>query len=206
MSITFEQFKSICPTAQDEVLEGFLEDLDQYFEDFDLTTPLRQAHFLAQAAHETGGFRVFVENLNYSAQGLRKVFPRYFPTDDDANVYARKPVSIANRVYANRMGNGSEQSGEGWKFRGRGVFQITGKSNYNVMANRLQIDCVNNPDLLLSSDNALASALVYWTENDLNKLADKDDIIAVTKKINGGTNGLDERKAYLRRAKNALGL
>lgn len=205
MGITLDQLGDICPNADDDVLNGFLETMDESFEAYELTTPLRQAHFLAQAAHESGGFTIFTENLNYSAQGLLKIFHKYFPNESLAESYARQPRKIASRVYANRMGNGDEASGDGYKYRGRGVFQVTGKANYELMANELNIDCVNNPDLLLSTDNALESALVFWDKHNLNPLADRDDVEGITRKINGGTNGLDDRISYLRRAKRALG-
>ena len=162
-----------------------------------MDTPLRKAHFLAQVAHESGGLKYSAENLNYSAQGLRSVFGKYFKTNDIAALYARKPEKIANRVYADRMGNGNEASGDGWKFRGRGLIQLTGKDNYQQFAKDYGIDCVNNPDLLLDPQFALASACWFWQKRNLNTFADKDDIVMVTKRINGGVNGLNDRQQYL---------
>ncbi|MEN2283157.1 glycoside hydrolase family 19 protein [Algoriphagus sp. SE2] len=165
--------------------------------DFEINTPLRKSHFLAQLAHESGGLKYVEENLNYSAQGLRSVFGKYFKTMEIAEEYARKPEKIANRVYANRMGNGDEQSGDGWRYRGRGLIQLTGKSNYQRFSEDYSIDCVNNPDLLLDPKIALISACWFWKKNKINTYADADDIHLVTKRINGGNNGILHRQHYL---------
>lgn len=167
------------------------------FEKYGLTTKLRMAHFMAQISHESG-LNPISENLNYSAKRLLEIFPKYFNTEK-ALLYANKPQLIANKVYANRMGNGSEDSGEGWKYRGRGFIQITGKENYFRLANDTDLDCLKNPDLLLEEPNAMISALWFWDLKGLNKLADKNDIIGITKKINGGINGLDHRKELLKK-------
>jgi putative chitinase len=164
---------------------------------YGIDTPLRKAHFLAQMAHESGGLQFTEENLNYSVQGLRNVFKKYFPTIDIANEYAKKPIKIANRVYANRMGNGNEASGDGYKFRGRGLIQLTGKENYQKFSQDSGLDVVTNPDLLLQPEWALTSACWYWNKNKLNTFADQDDLIMVTKRINGGTHGLNDRLQYL---------
>lgn len=161
-----------------------------------ITTPLRIVHFLAQTHNETGGFKVFVENLNYSESGLLKTFPSYF-TATSAKIYARKPAAIANRAYANRMGNGNEASGDGWKYRGRGIIQLTGKSNYQAYKNYSGVDVVNRPELAARIDIALDIAGWYWKKNNINALADNDDVLAVTKRVNGGTIGLADRKKYL---------
>jgi putative chitinase len=166
------------------------------FEENGVNTPLKIAHFMAQIEHESG-LKPISENLNYSAAGLRKTFKKYFPTIELANKYARKPEMIANKVYANRMGNGNETSGEGWKYRGRGFLQITGKENYYRLANDTDIDCLKKPDLLLEEANAMISALWFWNLKGLNQLADKDDIVGITKKINGGLNGIVPRKQLL---------
>ena len=136
--------------------------------------------------------------MNYSAIGLVNTFPKYFG-DLSAQIYANKPEKIANRVYANRMGNGNEASGEGWKYRGRGFIQITGKENYFRLANDTDLDCLKNPDLLLIEANAMISALWFWNLKGLNALADKNDIISITKKINGGLNGIEHRKELLKK-------
>jgi len=168
------------------------------FEKYGLTTKLRIAHFTAQIEHESG-LKPIAENLNYSAQGLETIFKKYFPTFELQVKYQRKPEKIANRVYANRMGNGNEASGEGWKYRGRGFIQITGKINYFQLANDTDLDCLKNPDLLLQEANAMISALWFWHKAGLNKLADKNDLKGITRKINGGYNGLEHRTELLKK-------
>ena len=165
-------------------------------------TPSRAAHFFGQTSHESGGFTVFSENLNYSAAGLDKIFGRYFP-DKLEDSYARQPMKIANRVYANRMGNGDEASGDGWKYRGRGALQLTGKSNYQSFASYLgKPEIMTNPDLV-ATDYAFESAMFFFEKNKLWTIADggvTDPIIlTMTKKINGGTNGLEERVSLTKR-------
>ena len=163
---------------------------------FGINTPLRVAHFLAQCGHESGGFRVTQENLNYSAKGLNGIFRKYFPTEAAAAAYARQPQKIANKVYANRMANGSEASGDGYKFRGRGYIQLTGRDNYTQFGKAIGVDIPNNPDLV-SSKYALASAAWFWSKNGLNKLADNGAsdtaVTSITKRVNGGTIGLADR-------------
>ena len=163
---------------------------------FGINTPLRVAHFLAQCGHESGGFKVTQENLNYSAKGLMGIFKKYFPTEVIANQYARQPQKIANKVYANRMANGSEASGDGYKFRGRGYIQLTGRDNYTQFGKAIGEDIVNNPDSV-STKYALASAAWFWSKNGLNKLADggaTDSVVtSITKRVNGGTIGLPDR-------------
>jgi len=167
------------------------------FEKYELNTPLRIAHFMVQIEHESG-LKPISENLNYSKDGLLRTFKKYFG-DLSAQIYANKPEKIANRVYANRMGNGNEASGEGWKYRGRGFIQITGKENYFRLANDTDLDCLKNPDLLLEEANAMISALWFWNLKGLNSLADKNDIVSITKKINGGLNGIEHRKELLKK-------
>lgn len=164
---------------------------------YEVNTKLRIAHFMAQIEHESG-LKPIAENLNYSAQGLMQTFSKYFTTNDSL-LFARKPEKIANRVYANRMGNGDEKSGDGWKYRGRGFIQITGKINYFQLANDTDLDCLKNPDLLLQEANAMISALWFWNKAGLNKLADKNDIKGITRKINGGTIGLAHRQELLKK-------
>ena len=162
---------------------------------FNITTPLRLAHFLAQCGHESGGFKFINENLNYSADGLKKIFGKYFP-GDLANSYARNPEKIASRVYGARMGNGDESTGEGYKYRGRGYIQLTGKSNYTNFANFIGEDTVANPDLV-ATKYPLASAAFFFDSNKLwsicDKGADEATVTAVTKRVNGGTIGLPDR-------------
>jgi putative chitinase len=163
---------------------------------FQINTPLRLAHFLAQCGHESGGFRVTSENLNYSAKGLMGIFKKYFPTEAIANAYQRQPQKIANKVYANRMLNGDEASGDGYKFRGRGYIQLTGKDNYTQFGKAIGEDIPSNPDSV-SDKYALLSAAWFWSKNGLNKLADggaTDAVVtSITKRVNGGTIGLPDR-------------
>jgi len=163
---------------------------------FQINTPLRLAHFLAQCGHESGGFRVTQENLNYSAKGLAGIFKKYFPTEAAATPYARQPQKIANKVYANRMANGSEASGDGYKFRGRGYIQLTGRDNYTQFGKAIGEDIASNPDKV-SSQYALLSAAWFWSKNGLNKLADGGStdttVTSITKRVNGGTIGLADR-------------
>jgi putative chitinase len=161
-------------------------------------SPHRAAHFFAQTAHESGGFKAFSENLNYSAKGLRGIFGKYFPTDALARAYERQPMKIANRVYANRMGNGDEASGEGWLFRGRGSLQLTGKFNFKAFSDYIgRPDVMTNPDLV-ATELAFESALWFFDKNKLWGICDQGvndaTILALTKRINGGTHGLDDRK------------
>jgi len=163
-------------------------------------TPAQAAHFLGQVSHESGGFKIFSENLNYSAAGLRKTFGKYFPTDALAASYARQPERIANRVYANRMGNADEASGDGWRYRGRGALQVTGQSNYLVFAASLGITNLNPDDV--ATKYAFESAKWFFDKNNLWLLAktvDDASIKAVTKRVNGGTNGLEEREALTKK-------
>jgi len=165
-----------------------------------IDTPLRLAHFFAQLDHESN-LKPISENLNYSAKALRRVFFKYFKTLEDAQKYARQPERIANKVYANRMDNGSELSGDGWKYRGRGFIQITGKANYQRLTNDTGIDYLNNPDILLNEADSMISALWFWDLRNLNKFADKDQVYAVTRRINGGYNGIKHRKELLKKYK-----
>ncbi len=163
---------------------------------FQINTPLRLAHFLAQCGHESGGFKATQENLNYSAKGLRGIFGKYFPTDALAEQYQRKPEAIASRVYGGRMGNGVESTKEGYKFRGRGYIQLTGKDNYTAFGKAINEDVISNPDLV-SSKYALLSAAWFFSKNGLHKMADEgstDTVVTkITKRVNGGTIGLADR-------------
>ena len=161
-------------------------------------SPNRAAHFFAQTAHESGNFKAFSENLNYGAKGLRGIFGKYFPTDALARAYERQPQKIANRVYANRMGNGDEASGEGWLFRGRGSLQLTGKFNFKAFSDYIgRPDVMTNPDIV-ATELAFESALWFFDKNKLWSICDQGTgdaaILALTKRINGGTHGLDDRK------------
>jgi putative chitinase len=161
-------------------------------------SPTRAAHFFGQTAHETGGFKAFTENLNYGAKGLRGIFGKYFPTDSIALQYERKPERIANRVYASRMGNGPEASGDGWKYRGRGALQLTGKDNYLAFSKYCnRPDVMTNPDLV-ATELAFESAMFFFERNKLWSICDQGvndaTILSVSKKVNGGTHGLEDRK------------
>jgi putative chitinase len=163
---------------------------------FGINTPLRVAHFLAQCGHESGGFRLTKENLNYSAKGLMGIFKKYFPTEALAKAYERQPAKIANKVYSNRMGNGTEASGDGAKFCGRGYIQLTGKENYTAFGKSIGVDVCANPELV-ASQYALASAAWFFSKNGLHKIADEgasDAVVTkITKRVNGGTIGLPDR-------------
>jgi putative chitinase len=163
---------------------------------FGINTPLRLAHFLAQCGHESGGFRATQENLNYSAKGLNGIFRKYFPTEASAAAYARQPAKIASKVYGNRMGNGPESTGEGYKFRGRGYIQLTGKENYTAFGKAIGEDIISNPDVV-ASKYALLSAAWFFSKNGLHRMADEgssDQVVTkITKRVNGGTIGLPDR-------------
>jgi putative chitinase len=175
--------------------DEWYSNLTNILPEYDIDTPHRVAAFMAQCGHESGGFTLMQENLNYSAKGLVGTFKKYFPTEAQAKPYERKPQMIANRVYANRMGNGDEASGEGWYFRGRGIVQITGKNNYTKCSQSLFESnvLVENPDLLLETEYAIHSACWFWSAARLNELADIGDMKTMTKRINGGYIGLEDR-------------
>lgn len=172
----------------------------QHFE----LSDLRAVHFFAQVAHETGNFRAFSENLNYSADGLLSVFSKYFKSNAIALKYKRNPEMIANRVYANRMGNGDEVSGDGWKYRGRGLIQLTGKNNYSSCAKDMGLDIIDNPDLLLLPEIAVLASIWFWDKNQINRACDADDIVLMTRMVQGGRLGLEERKKYYEAFKKEL--
>lgn len=193
--LTAEQFHHLFPRAQDP--QGWVDSMNNVFPNYELDSPKRIAAFLAQCGHESGGWTVFEENLNYSAKGLMGIFKKYFPDEATAMAYQRQPEKIANKVYANRMGNGPESSGDGWKYRGRGPIQLTGKDNYRAFAKEMFDDwenLFNNPDWVNADrDFALMSAIWFWNKNKLNREADAGDIKTMTRKINGGYIGLEDR-------------
>jgi len=168
---------------------------------FGIDTPLRLSHFLAQTSHESGGFKTIRENLNYSAKGLRSIFPKYFPTDLIALSYERKPEKIANKVYANRMGNGDESSGDGWKFRGAGYIQLTGKNNFEAFGKSIKQDLILHPEAV-AIEYPLLSAAWFFSKNGLHKIADEgatDAVVTkITKRVNGGTIGLADRQKHFK--------
>ena len=179
------------------------ETLNSVFQHYDISTPERQAAFIAQCGHESDGFKFMEENLNYRAESLVKTWPRHF-NEENAAEYAHNPERIANRVYGGRMGNGPEESGDGYAYRGRGYLQLTGKSNYEAAADALQIDLVSNPEIVGTPEGAVATAGWFWDKHGLNKHADTGDIVGMTKIINGGTIGLENRQARYEHALNVL--
>lgn len=209
MALTKETLLKIVPGAKNSKLnlDELVAALNAAFDDpaNGLTTVNRKAAFIAQCGHESGSFCAIKENLNYSADGLVKIFRKYFPDLDAATPYARNPEKIANKVYASRMGNGNEASGDGWKFRGRGFIQLTGHDNYSKCGTAIGKDLISNPEYLETMEGAIKSALWYWNSRNLNALADADDILHMTMKINGGTIGLEDRKHHYETAKQVLG-
>ena len=181
----------------------WLAPLEETFAKYDISTPVRQAFFIGQCSHESGNFKTLQENLNYSAEGLMKTWPSRFPTKEIADQYARNPAKIAGKVYNGRMGNTSEE--EAAKFLGRGLIQLTGKENYERCGTGINVDLVNNPDLLLDPKYAALSAGWFWHRKGLNELADANDFETMTKRINGGLKGLDDRKAKIAKALLILG-
>ena len=194
MELTLDQLKQVIPKNQ--YVGYWHHALAQLLPQYEINTPDRIAAFLAQCAHESGGFVFIKENLNYRWQSLRKVFPKYFPTDALAQQYEKQPQKIANRVYANRMGNGPEESGDGYKFCGRGLIQVTGRDNYSWFAASLQISPEEASEYMETFEGAAQSACWFWESNNLNQWADKQDILTLTKRINGGTIGLEDRKKH----------
>ena len=211
LALTEDQLKSIMPNCRD--VTGWCEPVNASMARFDIDSPFRAAAFLAQIAHESQELNRVEENLNYSARGLMSTWPNRFPTVEVASAYERQPERIASRVYANRLGNGDEASGDGWRFRGRGLIQVTGRSNYRDAGVALDLPLEAQPELLQQPANAALSAAWFWKSHLLNALADHQpnddedaDFVAITKKINGGTKGLQERRAYWARARSALGI
>ena len=167
--ITREQLKAVIPTATAANIDLYLPFLNEQMPQYGIITGKEKGDFIATIAHESSNLRLVIENLNYSANALRATFPRYFQTDDIALSYSRQPEKIANRAYANRNGNGDEQSGDGWKFRGRGLLQVTGRYNYNQVGKGLKLDLINNPDLLCQPRYAVQSACWWWRNAGLSK-------------------------------------
>ena len=204
--ITKEQLAQLIPG--NPYLDQWCNALNEILPDYGIDTPQRVAAFIAQCAHESGNFRALKENLNYRWETLRKLFSKYFPTDDLAKTYASMPnkqEAIANRIYASRMGNGDEQSGDGFRYCGRGLIQLTGKDNYTFFAGSLDIPVEEAAEYLQTFEGAVQSACWFWETNNLNQWADKDDILTLTKRINGGTIGLEDRKKHYEHAKHVLG-
>jgi len=211
MNLTISQLRQLLP--KNKYVEHWHHALSVLLPDYDIDTPRRMAAFIAQCAHESGGFSVLQENLNYKPQALRRLFSKYFPDDAIAGQYCakfNKQEAIANRIYANRMGNGDESSGDGYRFRGRGLIQLTGRSNYQNFADSIEVDgrplkIDEVPAYLETFEGAAQSACWFWETNNLNKWADEGDILTLTKRINGGTIGLEDRKKHYEHALHVLG-
>ena len=208
MSFTFDftkqQLKEMIP--KNPYVDQWFEAISEILPEYEITTPQRVAAFLAQCAHESGGFVFLKENLNYKAASLRRVFPKYFPDDAIAAQYAGKGEMIANRVYANRMGNGDEASGDGFRYCGRGLIQLTGKNNYTFFAGSLDIPVEEASEYLQTFEGAVQSACFFWEQNKLNQWADAGDILTLTKRINGGTIGLEDRVKHYNHALHIFGV
>ena len=192
--ITADQLKAL------HIDPEWLEPLIEVFHRYQINTPLRMAAFIGQCSHESGNFKVLQENLNYSAEGLCRVWPSRFPTLESAMPYARNPDKIADKVYGGRMGNGTEETGEGSLYKGRGLIQLTGKDNYRMASDALGEDLVSSPDLVCGPKYAALTAGWFWNKRGLNVEADKKDYTAMTKKINGGVIGLDDRIKHINEA------
>jgi putative chitinase len=207
MNLTLTQLKQLLP--KNPYVEQWHNALEQLLPEYEINTPQRIAAFIAQCAHESGGFTALKENLNYKAATLRKIFPKYFPDEDTAQHYANLPnkqQAIANKVYANRMGNGDENSGDGFRYCGRGLIQLTGKDNYTWFAASLSIPVEEASEYLQTFEGAAQSACWFWETNKLNQWADAGDIVTLTKRINGGTIGLEDRKKHYEHALHVLGV
>lgn len=204
--LTLEQLKQLLP--KNPYVQQWHDALSQLLPDYEIDTPQRIAAFIAQCAHESGNFTALKENLNYRAVTLRKLFNKYFPTDDLANAYANMPnkqEAIANRIYANRMGNGPEESGDGFRYCGRGLIQLTGKNNYSLFAESLEISVEEASEYLQTFEGAAQSACWFWESNNLNRFADVGDIKGLTRAINGGFIGLEDRIKHYQHALHVMG-
>jgi len=205
MNITLQQLQQLIP--KNPYVKQWHNALSQLLPDYEINTAERIAAFVAQCSHESGGFTALKENLNYKAATLRKIFPKYFPDDATAAHYASLPnkqEAIANKVYASRMGNGPEESGDGYRFCGRGLIQLTGRDNYSWFAASLNISVEEASQYLQTFEGAAQSACWFWETNSLNRWADAGDILTLTKKINGGTIGLEDRKKHYEHALHVL--
>ncbi len=205
MELTLDQLKKLLP--KNPYVDHWHHALEQLFPDYEINTAKRIAAFIAQCSHESAGFTALKENLNYKAETLTRLWPKLFPAGV-AKAYASMPnkqEAIANRAYSSRMGNGPEESGDGFKFCGRGLIQLTGRNNYQAFADSLEMDIDDVPEYLATFEGAAQSACWFWEENKLNQWADKGDILTLTKKINGGTIGLEDRIKHYEHAITVLG-
>jgi putative chitinase len=204
MLLSREGLQKALPQTRQVEIDLYYTPILNTLVEFQINTPKRIAMFLAQIAHESGNLRYVKENLNYSADGLELVFGKYFPTRALAEQYARKPELIASRAYADRMGNGPEKSGDGWKFRGRGLIQLTGMNNYTACGKALKVDLIKTPEYLETPVGAARSSGWFWKTNNLNTFADTGDITGSTRRINGGYAGINDRTAKYEVALRAL--
>jgi len=203
MELTLEQFKAIA--GENPYAEHWVEALNKCLPDYDITTPERLAGFFGQCMVESAGFTAIKENLNYKAESLVRLWKSHFPTIDIANQYAHQPEKIANRAYAGRMGNGPEESGDGWKFRGKGLIQLTGRDNYQGFANSVQMSIDDAAAYLETFEGCVQSACYFWENANLNTLADQGNIDHISHIINGGTLGQEERRHFYQIALQVLG-
>ena len=207
MNLTLDQLRQLIP--KNPYINHWHSALAQLLPDYEINTAQRIAAFIAQCSHESAGFTALKENLNYRAATLRKIFPKYFPSDELAQQYANMPnkqEAIANKVYASRMGNGPESSGDGYRFCGRGLIQLTGRDNYSWFAASLGITVEEASEYLQTFEGAAQSACWFWETNKLNQWADAGDILTLTKRINGGTIGLEDRIKHYNHALHVLGV
>ena len=206
MELTLDQLKQLLP--RNPYVDHWHNALSKLLPDYEINTSRRIAAFIAQCSHESAGFTALKENLNYRWQTLRKLFPKYFPTDELAQQYASLPnkqEAIANRIYGGRMGNGPEETGDGYRYCGRGLIQLTGKQNYTWFAASLGITVEEASEYLSTFEGAAQSACWFWETNKLNQWADAGDMVTLTKRINGGTIGLDDRIKHYEHALHVLG-
>ena len=207
MSFTFdfkkEHLAQVIPG--NTYLDHWFHALSEILPEYDINSPKRVAAFLAQCAHESGGFKFLKENLNYKAESLVKVFPKYFKTLDEEKKYEKQPEKIANKIYGGRMGNGPESSGDGFRYCGRGLIQLTGKDNYTLFAASIDTPIEDIPEYLQTFEGAVQSACYFWESTGLNKEADAGDIKTMTRKINGGYIGLDDRIKHYEHALHIFG-
>lgn len=194
--VTLELLQKLAPKTNHDKLAALVDPLNDVMEKYSIDTRERAAAFLAQCGHESGGFNAIKENLNYKAESLVRVFPKYFPTAALAEQYAHQPQKIASRIYGGRMGNGDESTGEGYTYCGRGLIQLTGKNNYTAMAAEFDMTLEQVVPYLETYDGACMSAGWFWNKNNLNQFADSGDFTTLTKRINGGTIGLEDRKHH----------
>ena len=203
--ITQSQLSELYPRSTPQLLSEMAGQIDALFDEFRISAnPLRTQYFLAQVGHESGGGTVKEENMNYRAARICEVWPGRFPTIADATPFAGNPEKLANRCYSNRMGNGPPESGDGWRYRGRGLIQVTGRDGYDNVGRRAGLDLLAKPDLTFDSKHALRVACAFWKWKDLNALSDTGDFVKVTRRINGGTVGIADRRAWLDKVRRAL--